>query len=65
MITGDSIVSENGRIKGPISQFTPDMDTALESIKKFTNYNIEAIVCYHDGLCTDNINQQLLDLIKQ
>ncbi|MFC7394000.1 MBL fold metallo-hydrolase [Scopulibacillus cellulosilyticus] len=64
LITGDAIVSENGRLIGPNPPFTPDMDLALQSIKKFTEYDIQSVICYHGGLCTDNVNQQLRDIVK-
>ncbi|MFC0610662.1 MBL fold metallo-hydrolase [Scopulibacillus daqui] len=64
LITGDAIVSENGRLIGPNPQFTPDMALALQSIKKFAAYDIQSVICYHGGLCTNNVNQQLRDLVK-
>lgn len=64
LITGDATVSENGKIVGPNQQATPDMETAVQSQKKFTKYDIEKVICYHGGLCDDNVNEQLRELTK-
>jgi hypothetical protein len=35
------------------------MVSAKESIKKFMPYNIEKIICYHGGVLTNNIKEEL------
>lgn len=62
LITGDAIVAANGILSGPNPQATPDMETALQSIKKFTKYDIETVICYHGGVIKDDANKQLLAL---
>ncbi|MFF2878880.1 MBL fold metallo-hydrolase [Gottfriedia sp. NPDC057991] len=62
LISGDALTSENGVIMRPSPSNTPDMDTALTSIKKFTKYDIETVICYHGGVVTENVNEQLLTL---
>lgn len=64
LITGDAMVAANGQLLGPSPQATPDMETAMKSLKKFTQYDIAAVICYHGGVCKDNVNQQLLELAK-
>lgn len=59
LITGDAMVSENGRLFGPMAAATPNMAQAMESVKKFLEYDIETIVCYHGGLVTDDANGQV------
>lgn len=56
LITGDAIVSEDGRLLGPNEQFTPDLPEALRSIKKFADFDVDTAICYHGGLCTDGVN---------
>jgi hypothetical protein len=41
---------------------TPDMESALQSLKKFTKYDIETVICYHGGIFNDNANQRLAEL---
>jgi glyoxylase-like metal-dependent hydrolase (beta-lactamase superfamily II) len=64
LITGDALVAANGIISGPNPQATPDMETALQSIKKFTKYDIETVICYHGGVIKENANKQLLALVN-
>jgi glyoxylase-like metal-dependent hydrolase (beta-lactamase superfamily II) len=64
LITGDAIVADNGKLVGPNPNATPDMDQAYESLKKFTSYDIETVICYHGGVCTDNVKKQLAVLAE-
>lgn len=62
LITGDALVGEAGVLQGPNPQHTAVMETALESIKKFTKFDIENVICYHGGLYKENSNQRLAEL---
>lgn len=62
LIAGDALVVTDGMLQGPNPQATPDMERALQSIKKFTNFDIEQVICYHGGLYKDNVNQRLAEL---
>lgn len=64
LVTGDALVSENGKVLGPNAQATPDMGEAIASMQKFLNFDIEKVICYHGGLCADNVNQQLRELAQ-
>lgn len=62
LITGDALVAANGELLGPSPQATPDMETALKSIKKFTKFDIETVICYHGGVYKENANKRLAEL---
>ncbi len=64
LIAGDATVSENGKLLGPMPSATPDMARAVESLKRFTELDIERVICYHGGLCEDNVLGQLGQLVK-
>lgn len=64
LITGDATVSENGKILGPNPQATPDMAEALESQNKFLDFDIRQAICYHGGLCTEDVNGQFQALAQ-
>jgi glyoxylase-like metal-dependent hydrolase (beta-lactamase superfamily II) len=64
LIVGDALVAENGILMGPRPHVTPDMEAALQSIKKFTEYDIETVICYHGGVIKENVKEQLLKLAK-
>lgn len=65
LVTGDAIVSQDGKLFGPNPQNTPDMAQAKASLKKFTNFDVQTIICYHGGLVTENANQQLADAANE
>lgn len=62
LVTGDALVAADGELRGPNPRATYDMDAALKSLKKFTRYDIETVVCYHGGVYRDNPNKRLAEL---
>lgn len=67
LITGDALTGANGMLQGPMAPplFAMDIDMALKSLKKFTKYDIETVICYHGGIFRDNVNEQLRKLAEQ
>jgi glyoxylase-like metal-dependent hydrolase (beta-lactamase superfamily II) len=57
LIAGDAMRVVDGQLFGPAPEYTLDMDTALLSLKKLQQYDIDAVVCYHGGLYNGNANQ--------
>lgn len=62
LIAGDSMYSVNGVLEGIHIPTTPDMHAAQLSLKKYVDFDIASVVCYHGGLSTLNINEQILRL---
>ncbi|MDP4171816.1 MAG: MBL fold metallo-hydrolase [Bacillota bacterium] len=62
LVAGDALVVKDGELVGPNPQATPDMETALQSIKKFTEYDIDTVICYHGGVYKENANKRLAEL---
>ncbi|MZQ83008.1 MBL fold metallo-hydrolase [Paenibacillus sp. 5J-6] len=62
LIAGDAMVIENGELRGPIEALTPDMRTAIQSLKKFKKYDIETVICYHGGQLRGNVNRRIAAL---
>lgn len=60
MITGDALVVENGKLETANPRYTLDNDNAYKSMKKFLNYDIERLICYHGGV----VNQDVKELIE-
>lgn len=52
LIAGDSMVARNGVLEGPRERATPNMPQAMESIRRFLDFEIDTVVCYHGGLVT-------------
>jgi glyoxylase-like metal-dependent hydrolase (beta-lactamase superfamily II) len=64
LISGDATVSLEGELLGPKPFATPDMPLALESLKKFTSFDIARVICYHGGLVEEDVNGQFSKLCK-
>ena len=64
LIAGDALVAVDGELLGPSPQATYDMDMALKSLNKITQYDIETVVCYHGGVYRDGANKRLAELAK-
>jgi glyoxylase-like metal-dependent hydrolase (beta-lactamase superfamily II) len=59
LIAGDALVVENGKLMIANPQYTLDMQKAKESIRKLMSYEIDTILCYHGGVCRENIEDAL------
>lgn len=55
MITGDALVVEHGKLETANPRYTLDNDSAYNSMKKFLNYDIERLICYHGGVIAQDI----------
>jgi glyoxylase-like metal-dependent hydrolase (beta-lactamase superfamily II) len=62
LIAGDALIVGNGQLLPSDPRYTHDMDEAIKSIQKLTQYDIETVICYHGGLYRDNVNQRIAEL---
>lgn len=65
LIAGDSMYSVDGNLGGIHVPTTPDIKEARLSLKKYVDLDIASVVCYHGGLSTENVNDQLLKLSQE
>jgi glyoxylase-like metal-dependent hydrolase (beta-lactamase superfamily II) len=59
MIAGDALVVADGKLYRANPRFTLDKDEAYTSARKFINYAIDTLICYHGGEITENIKDSL------
>ncbi|WP_379153941.1 MBL fold metallo-hydrolase [Paenibacillus sp. sgz5001063] len=64
LIAGDALPSADGELQPPTNQTTPDLPAAFNSLRRFLDYDIGQIVCYHGGLCTKNVQEQLRRIVE-
>lgn len=64
LISGDALISKNGVLMSPEAKFTLDMPTALKSVAKLIDLDIETVITYHGGVCTDNIKERLTKIAE-
>ncbi|WP_344902222.1 MBL fold metallo-hydrolase [Paenibacillus hodogayensis] len=62
LIAGDAMVVHNGELLGPNPQNTPDMETAIQSLQKFKNFDVRSVVCYHGGLFEGDLHGRINEL---
>lgn len=65
LIAGDALTCVDGILKGPAPQHTLDMKEALASAAKLVSYEIETVICYHGGIVTGNIREQLMEITRK
>lgn len=65
LVAGDALIIMDDKLRGPVQQNTPDMETAHDSLKKFLNLDIETVICYHGGVSRSKAYEQLNELVKQ
>lgn len=64
LIAADAVVIENNELGIANPDFTLDMPTALESVKKLSEMEIDTLICYHGGMLRTDIRLKLLQLIE-
>lgn len=62
LISGDALISIDGQLMPPDSNFTTDMETALKSVAKLLETEIETVITYHGGVCAGSIRERLAEI---
>lgn len=64
LIAGDALTTAGGVLFGPDPTATPDMETALDSLRKLADYDIDSVICYHGGWYRGEANKRIAALAK-
>ncbi|UJF35458.1 MBL fold metallo-hydrolase [Paenibacillus hexagrammi] len=64
LISGDALTSHDGVLMPPDPNFTPNMPQALESLTKLQSLEIDQVITYHGGVCTEGIQARISEIIK-
>ncbi|MDQ0195927.1 MBL fold metallo-hydrolase [Paenibacillus wynnii] len=64
LIAGDAFYCVDGELRAPTKKTTLDLSAAQKSITKFLDFDIHKVICFHGGLCTDGVNEQLRRLVR-
>src|SRR5919112_1105052 len=65
LIAGDALRAERGSLNGPNPSMTLEMRTAIHSIRRLANLEIDTIVCYHGGVVSEDVNGQLRRVVQE
>ncbi len=50
LVAGDALVADGDEpLSGPKPEFTPDMTTAVESVRRLAELSFDRVLCYHGG----------------
>ena len=58
-ISGEALFFQDGELFDFASMFTLDTEQARQSVKKFLDYDIEKIICYHGDVYESDIKATL------
>ncbi|MFS1513749.1 MBL fold metallo-hydrolase [Chengkuizengella sp. SCS-71B] len=61
LIAADAMVVQDGLLE--LNQQSIDIELSQKSLRKFTQYDIETVICYHGGLFNDNVNERIAKLV--
>ncbi|PLS15444.1 MBL fold metallo-hydrolase [Bacillus sp. M6-12] len=65
LIAADALTIVSGQLQGPDRKQTLDMDTAIKSLYKLAQYDIEHIICYHGGLYSGEASKRIAELADE
>jgi glyoxylase-like metal-dependent hydrolase (beta-lactamase superfamily II) len=65
VIAGDALTADDGRLQGPSATATADMPTAVRSVARLADLDVDAIVCYHGGVVSADAGGQLRRLAEE
>jgi glyoxylase-like metal-dependent hydrolase (beta-lactamase superfamily II) len=65
LIAGDAVTAEGGYLNGPNPSATLNMRTAIQTVKRLADLDIDTIVCYHGGVVSEDANGQLRQVLQE
>ncbi len=65
LIAGDALTAEDSSLNGPNPSMTPEMGTAIQSIKRLADLDVDTIVCYHGGVVSKDADGQLRRVVRK
>jgi len=64
LVTGDSMIMSDGELQTANPVYTLDMDESVNTIEKYTKYDIKQVVCYHGGVYTGDCKAAMEKVIS-
>ncbi|MNR63389.1 hypothetical protein D3C85_1856880 [compost metagenome] len=65
LLAADAMVVADGQLQGPIPAYCYDYPRAQQSLRKFTAFDVNKVICYHGGEFADNVNQRIAELAAE
>ncbi|MBO7746421.1 MBL fold metallo-hydrolase [Paenibacillus sp. MWE-103] len=64
LIAGDALTAQDGVLQAYNPAYTPDQETALQSIAKFQSLDLAKVIAFHGGECIDNLQDRLRAIVE-
>ncbi len=64
LVAGDALTGGNGGVDGPNPQFTPDMETATQSVVKLAGLEFDVVYFGHGEPVTAGADQAVAELAE-
>ncbi|WP_044639883.1 MBL fold metallo-hydrolase [Risungbinella massiliensis] len=65
LVAADAMYCVDGMLGGPHEPTALDIETARQSLTKLLDFEIDSVICYHGGICKENVSVQLKKLTKK
>jgi glyoxylase-like metal-dependent hydrolase (beta-lactamase superfamily II) len=65
LIAGDALTAQGGYLNSPNPSLTLDIHTAIRSIRRLVDLDIDTIICYHGGVVSEDANGQLRRVLQE
>jgi glyoxylase-like metal-dependent hydrolase (beta-lactamase superfamily II) len=59
LVAGDALRVDNGELTGPSRAATPDMPSAIASLRNLLRFPITAVLCYHGGYFGRDVTERI------
>jgi glyoxylase-like metal-dependent hydrolase (beta-lactamase superfamily II) len=65
LIAGDALTAQGGYLNSPNPSLTLDTHTAIRSVRRLVDLDIDTIICYHGGVVSEDANGQLRRVLQE
>lgn len=65
LIAGDMFCVRDGMLFKSNKDLNFDEKLNDQSVKKLMDYDIETVICYHGGICNENVNKRISELVNK
>jgi glyoxylase-like metal-dependent hydrolase (beta-lactamase superfamily II) len=65
LIAGDALTAQGGYLNSPNPSLTLDTHTAIRSVRRLGDLDIDTIICYHGGVVSEDANGQLRRVLQE
>lgn len=62
LIAGDALTVQDGELLRPDPRLCHDAEEAVRSLRQFTRFDVQSVICFHGGLYQTNCNARLAEL---